>query len=1203
MDEKHRFDEDVEEIEADLEKNIFMFVDWRKDWFIFLRGTIYMCTSAVSTPLNTWIYGNIMGALSDYYLGEFESYDQFIKQCLILCGGLMIVGVGKMVFVTLGISTWMKFGEIQQSRARRQVFSKILNQNTKFYDLNPNIMGELTQVNRCIEELRSGTSEIIGETIQTAALILGLTVISFIQSWAIALIILASAPVMAAFAWYFGRLSCVNQEDENEKSSKASKIMDWCLVSPMSVRAFNGKYIELVKFNRFVSESARAYYGVANAVSANSGVLKFLTLMMFVQGFWFGNFLLTNGKVTINQVFTCFSSCLMLGQSISEISQLMAVMNTAHAAAGRISTYLNKSSEKNCEEKKHQCFPLSCFGKISFINVRFKYPARDNLVLNDVSFKFLPNKMNYLVGTSGSGKSTIPLLLMKLYASSGYITIDGIDIELLDPSWISQNITLVQQTPIVFEGTIRENVALAVIDEYESLECVPLKMIRDAAEFALLDLDLDQQITSSSLSGGQRQRLAIARAKLKDSPVLILDEAFSALDEETKQQLIKRVHSWRRGRTTIVITHEYNHIETDDNVVVMENGRVIEQGRFRNLRNSLFFTSESLKKRYKSAAAAAEASTHEKKRCSIEVEEMSIESNTDTDIEAQVQESEHLMGVLAILKYCSETIDAKAIIILGVILSILEGGASPVFSFCFSKLLSTTLDASIGKNIDKAIIQWSSVSIAVALFVGMTAYASKFCLSYASERWVISLRKLSLQRINGQDMSFFENIKPAQITTLLMNDTRDLRNLVSSFLSVAVNLFVMVLLGIIWAIVSGWKLALVGISFVPLIFLITAAYGRVLESAENRYKTSVATLETLFHQTVTSIKTIKLFYMNKHFYDKFEKDMRDLHCQGTYRAIQTGIGLAINELITAIATGVILYFGMELAGTYKYNHEQLLQVITLLTFTLTNASSLIHQLPEITRGQRAGTFIVKLLEDIPFSRIENDGEIIPRIKNPVLCFENVSFGYGYQSVLDNVTFCIEKNQLIGLVGKSGTGKSTISFLILRLLKPDTGSIQIYNKDVSNVNIDWLRETISIVPQFPKFFEGTILENLIYGISPIKQISMEELNKHLVHCGMYDFVVSLPEGIHTRIGEGANTLLSGGQLQRLSIVRALLRRPKILIFDECTSNLDPTNATLIMELIMSLKHQYTILCITHDEKLMQHVDRVIELNRGSAIERI
>ncbi|RCK57414.1 Alpha-factor-transporting ATPase [Candida viswanathii] len=1196
IEEKEPFPEtDADDLEVDTTKNVFMFVKLSKDWPVLLVGGALMSASAAATPMNTYLYGKIMGKLSEFYVDD-TPYNSFISEIGKLCGVLIAVGGAKMIVVWMGVFTWLKFGEIQQKRARVQVYNKILKEPTSWYDLNTNLMGDMTQVNRCIEELRSGSAEIMANIVQTFALAIALVVMCFYQSWSITLIVLAGAPIMAVIGWYFGRLTYRAQEQENDYTSRASKILDWCLVNPTMVRIFNGKYVELAKFNDIVNASAKSYYRVANAISANTGALKFMTLMMFVQGFWFGNYLLQRGSISIDQLFTTFSSALMLGQTISGITEYLAVLNAAHAAAGKIAKYLQMDEQV----KEAKIYPAYSVGKIQLKNVTFKYPSRDEIILKGVSFEVQENRFNYIIGKSGAGKSTIPLVLMNLYSTlSGSVEYDGAPIQHLDPKYLAQNITLLQQNPVMFNNkTILENIAVGAVDDYDSLDDIPRALIEEAAKFALLqDLDLDTKVTGLSLSGGQQQRVSIARAYLKNSPVLIMDESFGALDNQNKQILFQRIKNWRQGRTTIFITHAYDNIEGDDFVVIMEHGQVTNQGKFANFMNNEVIQNYKAQK------------YEDVKEPEIVVKETKLEYDYKTnpyilkDLEAQ-EEEEQIMGVLSILKYCSSSINTKWLLMLGVIIALLEGAASPVFSFCFSKLLSISMEASIGTNVTRDILVWSCIALAIAAFIGITAYLSEFILHFCSENWIVSLRQLSFNKINNQDMSFFNSkMEPAEITTLLMNDTRDLRSLVSLYISLASTLVTMVLIGIIWSIVSGWKLALVGIAFVPLVLVVTLAYGMILESAENKYKSRVVDVETHLHQTITSIKTIRLFHMQNYFVETYQASLSNLKSVGTYRAFQTGIGFAISDLCSAIAQGIILFYGMQLAGKMQYSYLQLLQVITLLTFTLANASLLINQLPEIARGQRAGTFVVKLLESTPISKVETEGKLIPRSNDTAIAFDNVSFAYPnkpHEPKLKNISFEVNHNETVGLVGESGSGKSTIVSILLRLY--GAKSVRIYDEDISEVDIDWLREAISIVPQFPKFFDGSIYDNLHYGMNPVKIVSQHEVINVLKLVGMYDFIASLPEGIQTCIGEGTNSLVSGGQLQRLSIARALLRKPKVLIFDECTSNLDPVSTRQFIELIESFNGKYTILFITHDKEMMRIADNLIVLKDGKIAEQ-
>ena len=157
------------------------------------------------------------------------------------------------------------------------------------------------------------------------------------------------------------------------------------------------------------------------------------------------------------------------------------------------------------------------------------------------------------------------------------------------------------------------------------------------------------------------------------------------------------------------------------------------------------------------------------------------------------------------------------------------------------------MEASIGVNVTSKIVVWSCISLSIAGFTGISTYLSEFILQYCSENWIVSLRQMSFDKINNQDMCYFNSkLEPAEITTLLMNDTRDLRSLVSQYISLVTTLVTMVLIGVIWSIVTGWKLALVGISFVPLVLLVTCAYGIILKLLKTSTRQALLMLKLRF---------------------------------------------------------------------------------------------------------------------------------------------------------------------------------------------------------------------------------------------------------------------------------------------------------------------------------------------------------------------
>lgn len=1222
----YRIDHNEKLMQDDTEKRhygIFMFVV-KKDFLFILMACFFMCVSSVGIPLQTIIYGRVFSKLSDFYKTNYSGLEGFMSDVRLLCGLIMLIGFVKMIVTWIGIIAWMKFGEKQSTRARIRTLNLMLNKEVAWFENNENLMGEISQTNRCIEELRCGTSEVVGLLVQTVASITALFITAMVLSWSLTLVIIASAPLMGLFGWLFGRLTYKAAELENDLTAQASKILDWSFVCSAEIRIFNGKYYEMVKFNRLVDLSAKAYYKLANAIACNTGMLKCLTLLMFVQGFWFGNYMISIGKLKINEVFTCFSSCLMLGSEISEISMLLATLNKAQAASLKI----GKMIESNENPNDSGIYPKLCEGDIELENIEFEYLSRPERVLKDVSFSFRSKELNFIIGPSGSGKSTISQLLLNFYQpQSGIIRIDGLNISNLSKKWLTDNITLVQQDPIIFNESIRNNIGMAALNRFVSLSDIPDLLIEDAATFALLTSVIDDSrdgintsVSLTSLSGGQLQRIAIARAKISDTPILILDEALNALDIKNKQLLFQNIKEWRKGKTTIIITHEFDQISDDDYVILMENGNVKNKGYMfelshedlilqdrSGLSNKSYVDSRCRSKFYKEKATSNNSLIYHYLKNPAVLKDLEKHPQIRHPLGERPME---LLSVVSILNYCKKTIDNKVLIIIGIILSVIGGAASPVFSYCFSKILVTMVNASIGMNINRELITWSCIVAGISVGSGVIHYLSLFTMSFASEKWIVNLRKLVFKKLNEQELSYFDSktTKPSELTALLMNDARDLRSLVSEFVIIASNLIAMLSIGIIWSIATGWKLALVGVAFVPLILMITHAYSFVLELSENNYKTKVAILENYNHEIVSGIKLIKTLNLKNFFINEFVLKLNEVNNVGSVRAVCTGFGISLSDLCTSLATGTILYYGMELAGKREYSQSQLIQVITVLSFSMTNAASLLTELPDIARGQRAGTYIINLLKLKP-SEIENDGIIKPfkLYDDEVVSFRNVNFQYpnsrnSAQLVLNSLSFHVNKNEIVAIVGESGSGKSTIGALLSRLYRVTDRSIFIANCDINKLDIDWLRDTISVVTQVPKFFEGTIYDNLVYGMEKSK-ISPVGIDHCLKLANIYSFIVSLPEGIHTRLGEGQHCSISGGQLQRLSIARALIRKPKILIMDECTSSLDPTNTNLIIELVRNnlVMQNITIIIITHNIEMMKIANRVITINQGEARE--
>lgn len=1203
-------------------EGIFMFAT-KSDLPLTVVGVLFMVLASLGSPSQAYIYGKIFLKLSEFLMGNYNSVGDFLDDIRSLCLGIVAIGLGRMFLTWISISVWLIIGERHQNRARELLLTLILRKDLVWFESKKDLMGTIAQVNRSIEEVRSGISENLATLIQSMSLIIFLFINAMVSLWSLTLVIIASGPVMAFSTYIFGRKTFKFQKRENDLGGNASNILDWSFVNGDLVRLLNGKYVDMVAFNKIVDLSAEAFNLTAFCIAGNASVLRLLANCIFVQGFLFGTFLMNIGKLTIDLLFTAFSSCLLFGVQISAIASIVASLNIAKAAACTINS-LDLIIPQREFENDELAFKTISFHKKSIIhsitlqNVSFTYQTGNCIVLKDISTLFDSSGINFIFGESGSGKSTLALLLLSFYSpTKGSIVFGDVLISELTPLEILDDVTLVETSPFIFDDLISGNLRV----HHKPISDLKLK---EACVFARLEQFVNSQphgfhsmITSASLSGGQMQKIGLARAWLKDPQVLILDESLSAIDIVSRKEILDDIRRWRRGKITIYITHKPLEIEDSDKVIVLDRGEVKFQGLGRELPKDQF--DEQMEQLQPLPSSSESIFTVSKTKARFITCDYLHNPPILRDLEEKGQmrepRSTGTLEMIQIVKFCFATIYSKIWISVGLVFSLVSGLATPILSFCVSKLLSTAIAASYDdRNNSLKMLKWCIIMIAVSVADGIIYFVSHSLLQLSLERWIVDLRKNLLAIIDEQDMSFFRELflKPAEITALLMNDSRDLRVLVSEFLSTVILMIALTLFGVTWSIVSGWKLALVGVAFVPLTLIVTVIFGTILATLETSYKDKVAAAENFIHDAVTGIRTIRAFGIETRIRADFIRRLDEITRIGKKRAILTGLGEALLEFITSIATGTILYYGLSLVAANQYNQGQFVQVLTILTFTLTSASSLMYQLPEITRGKRAALKF-HWLSNLEKLFIETNGSAqIHRTKGvtSIIKFDDVEFSFAdqstsnYNKVLSNISFEFQMGQTVALVGKSGSGKSTIVQLLGRLYEPDRGKISYFNQMVSDLDVEWYRESVVIVSQHPRFFEGSILRNLTYGIRK-SEINEEMIWNRLEQCQIADFVRSLPEGLNSVIGEGANIKASMGQLQRLNICRGLIRNPKVLILDECTSNLDETISSSIIELICNQLQlgdpQLTVIMITHDVKIMKAVSRIMMVSKGKIVE--
>ncbi|KAI0827504.1 P-loop containing nucleoside triphosphate hydrolase protein [Hypoxylon sp. FL0890] len=410
-------------------------------------------------------------------------------------------------------------------------------------------------------------------------------VVALHGSWKLTLVLLATVPVSVVILALLSRTLKLAIQAQKQELGRASKYAISAIAAIDLVKVFNANDHETWQYLQAIRRAMNKYLIQARSSACQFGYVRLWMDGMFVIGFYYGAVLVNEG-LSPGNVMTTFYAALAALQAIEAfVPMYMALARGMSAGQALYFISNDVESGRKVYHMVGDCRPEGCLGDIKVDDVSFAYPSNPSkLVMNRASFSFKAGQLCFVVGRSGSGKSTLGNLLLKFYEPlSGNILIDGHALRTLDIEWVRRNITLIQQTSVLFNDTFSMNVAMG----HQNPTQVSRAEVKSACETALLQstltnlpkgLDTYVGFGGHDLSGGQKQRLALARARIRDPPVLILDEVTSGLDPVSRSLIMDAIRHWRRGKTTIIITHEVAQIMDQDFVYVMDNARVVQSG-------------------------------------------------------------------------------------------------------------------------------------------------------------------------------------------------------------------------------------------------------------------------------------------------------------------------------------------------------------------------------------------------------------------------------------------------------------------------------------------------------------------------------------------------------------------------------------------------------------------------------------------------
>jgi ATP-binding cassette subfamily B protein len=542
----------------------------RYKWRVVLTMA-FLVVAAVATLVIPFIAGRIVDkGFVEQNLGEIAQYGWLI----IAIAGIMAVASGSR-FYAVSI-----LGERVLTDLRREVFDHLLALDATFYDTHR--VGELTsRLNGDVATIRGAIGSSLSMTLRGLITIVGAVTLMFITSWWLALAVVIIAPATIIPTIMLGRRLRKMSRRTQDALAEMSAMATEALGASKTIKSFVQEPIQSQIYANRAEDSYRAEVTRLRARAFMIGGIMFLVVVGLVVLVWWGAKAVFDGNATAGQLAQFMIYALMATNALSSISEVMGSLQTVAGATERLIEILD--TEPGIVAQANPVpMPRPPLGTIAFDDVGFSYQTRDSEhVLSGLSFAVKRGETVALVGASGAGKTTVFALAQRFYdVTSGRVLADGIDVRNVAPSELRRHFAYVEQEPTIFAGTVTENIRFGKPDATDA-------EIRAAAEAALVHdfvIQLENGYDSIvgergvMLSGGQKQRLAIARALLKDAPILLLDEATSALDAESERLVQLALERLMQGRTTLVIAHRLATIRDADRILVLDRGRLIDQG-------------------------------------------------------------------------------------------------------------------------------------------------------------------------------------------------------------------------------------------------------------------------------------------------------------------------------------------------------------------------------------------------------------------------------------------------------------------------------------------------------------------------------------------------------------------------------------------------------------------------------------------------
>ncbi|MDH5894624.1 lipid A ABC transporter ATP-binding protein/permease MsbA [Vibrio splendidus] len=551
-------------------------------WVTFKRLWTYI--RLYKAGLGVAVIALIINAASDTYMisllkplldeGFGNAESDFLRTLPIIIFVMMFVR-GVSGFVSTYCLSWVSGNVVME--IRRKIFSQFMHMPVSFFD-KEQTGALLSRITYDSEQVSAATSKALVSIVREGASIIGLLTLMFWNSWQLSLVLFAVAPVVAwaitIVSKRFRKISKNMQTSMGHVTSSAEQMLKGHKV----VLTYGGQDIEKQRFDQVSNQMRQQSMKLVTAQAAANPIIQMIASVAVVTVLILASFDSIRAELTPGTFTVIFSAMFGLMRPLKALTSVTSQFQRGMAA----STTLFGLMDLDTEHNKGTLKPETVTGEVAVKDVTFTYQGAEKPALDKVSFNIPKGKTVALVGRSGSGKSTIANLFTRFYdVDSGSIELDGHDIRDYELRNLREHFALVSQNVHLFNDTVANNIAYAAEDKYSREQIEHAAKLAHASEFVEgMENGIDTVVgeNGSTLSGGQRQRIAIARALLREAPVLILDEATSALDTESERAIQSALEELQKDKTVLVIAHRLSTIEQADEILVVDDGRIVERG-------------------------------------------------------------------------------------------------------------------------------------------------------------------------------------------------------------------------------------------------------------------------------------------------------------------------------------------------------------------------------------------------------------------------------------------------------------------------------------------------------------------------------------------------------------------------------------------------------------------------------------------------